>query len=343
MIGCILLSFYHLIFGFSKSKILLILSFIILFILLGFKDLTVGTDSMVYANMFEEFKTGIFINSVEPAWMLFNKIVSFCGGDFYTIIWISAIFILFPIYLGISKYSPYPLFSIFIYITFYYYFYGFNITRQCIAQSFIFLSFCYLSFERNIFKQNKIVYLYFVLAVLFHYTALIYIFILGIIYYVKNKNTKMIFILALSFIIGIGFNSIILNIATIFLKDYSNETVSTNFISGLINLAILNIAFLIVNSFIKKKDKWFYGFYSFILLSNIMNGISYGNRLIIYSGILLTIFLPTLFFNLKLDKKWNGLIFFLIVSYCFFRFIRLFGSGEIFPYKNTLLNFIIIE
>lgn len=343
MIASLFLTIYHLIFGFSRSKFFWWISFLVLFIFLAFRGVYVGTDTVVYANMFEEYRMGLYFNLSEPGWLVLNKVIDFLGGDFNTLLWFSALLTLVPVFYGVRKNSLYPLFSIFIYLTFYYYFYSFNIIRQSIAQGFIFLSYCYFNLEERPFKQNKKVYLYFFIGLLFHYTSVIFIPLLGVLYFIKNNNFNKYFVLLSSFVLGIGFNEFILKFAQIFLTSYKEETISENFLSGLINLLILNIAFIGISYFIENKDKWYYGFFLFIFLSNVMNGISYGNRLVMFTGMFLLIFFPALFRNLRIDRRWNLILFLCIVSYSYFRYIRLFGSGQIFPYENTLLNLIIKE
>lgn len=343
MIASFILTLYHLLFGFSRSKVFWWISFLILFIFLAFRGIYVGTDTVVYANMFEEYKMGLYYNLSEPGWLLLNKVVDFLGGDFNTVLWFSALLTLIPVFYGLRKNSLYPLFSIFIYLTFYYYFYSFNIIRQSIAQGFIFLSFCYFNMEVSPFKQNKKLYLYFFIALMFHYTSLIFIPLLGILYFIRNNNFNKYIVLLASFVLGIGFNEYILQFAQTFLSSYEDETISENFVSGLINLLILNVAFIGVSNFIENKDKWYYGFFLFIFLSNIMNGISYGSRLVMFAGMFLLVFFPALFQNLRVDRRWNLILFIGIVSYSYFRYVRLFGSGQIFPYENTLLNLIIKE
>lgn len=343
MLSSFFLTAYHLIFGFSKSKFFLWVSFIILFLLLGFRDISVGTDTVVYANMFAEYHDGLYFNLVEPGWVFLNKSIDFLGGDFNTVLWFTAIIILLPVFYGVGKYSDYPLLSIFIYITFYYYFYSFNIMRQSIAQGFVFLSFCFFNMEKSVIKQNKSFFISFIIAFLFHYTSIVYLLFIGIFYFIKNNTYKTYAVLFISFFIGIGFNSIILKGTTLFLTAYANEEVSENFLSGLINLLVLNLAFIFISSFVKNKDKWYYGFFMFISISNIMNGITIGNRIVMFAGMFLIIFFAGLFNNLRLHKKWNLILFIFIVAYSYFRFFRLLGSGDIFPYENILLNIKIEE
>jgi len=123
------------------------------------------------------------------------------------------------------------------------------------------------------------------------------------------------------------------------MEDYSDLSAAEGSILGsLINVAILNIGFIIIGNFVKTKDKWFYFFFMFIILTNLMIRIPFGNRFIMYAGITLVIFLPSLFKNLRIEKKYNLLLLALIVVYCYSRFIRIVGSGEILPYVNVLFD-----
>lgn len=114
-----------------------------LFILSGYRDISVGTDTIGYFSHFETISSG-YIIPVEPGWIYLNQFISTLGGTYETfMIFISAL-ILFPLLFIIYKTSNNPIFSVFLYYTTYLYFYSFNITRQALAITIVFLSFFFL-------------------------------------------------------------------------------------------------------------------------------------------------------------------------------------------------------
>src|SRR5690606_12463448 len=155
----------------------------------------------------------------------------------------------------------------------------------------------------------------------------------------RQSNISLVLLQGIVAIIGLVFNEVFISIARRFMEDYSAlSAVEGSIVGSVINVIILNVGFIVMSNFVKVKDKWYYFFFMFIILTNLMIRIPFGNRFIMYAGITLVIFLPNLFHNLRLELKYNLLVFVLIVGYAYSRFIRIVGSGEILPYINVIFD-----
>lgn len=323
----------NLIFYKRKSILLLGVSFVVLLLFAGYRGENVGTDTLQYYNHYLYMKAGAKLLT-EPLWKFLLQSVVFLHGDFQTVLVLSSILTLLPIFFVVYKVSPYPLLAIFLYVALYYYFYSFNIIRQSIALSFGLLSiYFFLDKKRLLFVFAGII------AIMFHYSAAIVLLGLLIFRFVKkvSKVQEMIIISA-SFFIGLFVN----NYFQSFFQNYfySNyvSTKELSFFGNLILLLGLNTLFLIIQKVIKVKNDWYYLFFYFIVLSNLLIRIPFGNRFTMYYGITMIIFFPFLIDNNKLPIKDKGLIFALVVSYALFTLFVAWGNGGILPYSNILLD-----
>lgn len=319
----------HLAFFKFKSKLLLMLSGIILFFIIAFRALSVGTDTSNYQNHFLYISHGTSID-IEFLWFYLNKIIAYYNGDFSNVLQLAALLTLVPIYIVIGKKSIYPLLSVFFYLAFYYYFYSFNIMRQGIAMSWGLLTI--VSFIEG---KKKWVVLFLPIAILFHYSAAIILPMLFIVYLFCKKKVEYTLPLQIgTMVLGLFlYELIIQSLTKHFYSNYS-EIQGLNFFGNFISLLLLNALFILIKKITINRDYWYYFFLVFILLSNVLVRIPYGNRITMFLGILQIVFLPNLL-GAKIPKVYKGLIYPLIIVYAIFLFSRKIGSGEIFPYINN--------
>ncbi|QQT53187.1 EpsG family protein [Sphingobacterium multivorum] len=316
-----------------KSAFLLIISFLVLLLYAGFRGENVGTDTPQYYNHFLYVRAGVDLVT-EPLWKFLLQSVVFFKGDFHTVLLISSSITLLPIFFVIFRLSPYPLLSIFFYVALYYYFYSFNIIRQSIALSFGLLS-IYFYFE----KKSFLFIISVIIAVMFHYSAVI-IMIGTLMYRFIKKITwvQEMFIIGGSFFVGLFINNYFQSLFQTYFYSNYQSTKELSFFGNLILLLGLNTLFLIIQKVVQVKNQWYYMFFYFIVLSNLLVRIPFGNRFTMYYGITLVIFLPLLLNNNKLSLKHKGLIFALLISYSLFTLFVAWGNGGILPYSNILLD-----
>lgn len=320
-----------------KNHLVMLMIMAGLTIIAGFRATDVGTDTMNYYLYFYRVEHGLLESGYEPLWQLLNIGVSRLGGDFHHVTLLASILTFFPLYVAFRKESRLPFFSLFIYVAFNYYFSSFNIMRQMLAVSWALLAFVYYKTGNSTKSDNIKVVLCTLVAVLFHYTAIVIVPIYWIIQLTLRYNKWFIIQLG-SLILGVLFGPLLFSIATRFLPFYSQYDTRDDSAGAVLNLALLNLAFLGVNNLIKNRDKWFSLFFCFIVFSNLVIKIPFANRFVVYAGIALTIFMANVLSNNKLPKGYIPFLWLVIVVYSMYRFTRLFGGGDILPYVNILFN-----
>lgn len=327
--------FFPFLFFRSNNKKLLFLFCVFLVILSGFRADSVGTDTYNYLFAFQNVSDYGFIDT-EPLWLFLNKAVILMGGNFTMVKVFASILTILPLYIVYGK-TKYPFFALFVYLSFYYYFYSFNVMRQTIAISWS----LYAMYSLEIKDESK-GWIWFIFAWGFHITAII----VPIFYYLRrffNNKYRLYAVLIMSIFAGLFMSEVHIFFATKIFDDYSTiKLISRDMLSTLVNLLVLNIVFIVFNEILmNKKDKtiWSYFFFVFILLTNLMTSLPYSDRFIFYAGITLPIFFTELISDKNIVLRNRIIIGLLVVAYSYSRYFRILGSGEISPYINTLLNF----
>lgn len=316
-----------------KSKLLFIVSFLILVLYSGYRDISVGTDTVNYSRHFELVSSGVVLPH-ELLWYVVNKLVYFFGGSFQTVLIVSSILVLTPVFYTSYMKSPYPLLSLFFFITLYYYFYSFNIIRQSIAMSFGLLAFFYINEQKPIKS-----YATFIISLLFHYSSII--ILPALILYNRitiNKTSQYLsyILLIFSFFVGLFLGKELLIILQKFLySDYTIET-EFNLLGTSLYLFILNIIYVVISFIVKRDNKWFVLFFFFVLISNLTIRIPFANRFVFYYGISQIVFFPMIINNNRLNNKYKIVLFLILVCYSLFNIYSLWGRGGITPYTNVL-------
>ena len=182
-----------------SSKWKLAISFLLLFIVGGFRDVSVGTDTENYARLFDSYGSDVSMmhHATEPLFLLIQFLVAEMGGGYEIMLLIIMAVILGTIHFYarlVSKSSLYVILSFFL---LYFYFYSFNTMRQYMGIGFCLIAFYYLSK-----KRVKRYFLFIFIAFLFHATALV-----GLFAYILNKiklnKKKQILLLSITFVVGL--------------------------------------------------------------------------------------------------------------------------------------------
>ena len=165
----------------KSSKFKLAVSFLLLLIIGGFRDVSVGTDTKNYAMLFDSYGSDVSMmyHATEPLFLLIQFLVAKMGGGYEIMLLIIMAVILGTIHFYahlVSKSSLYVILSFFL---LYFYFYSFNTMRQYMGMGFCLIAFYYLSK-----KKVKRYFLFIFIAFLFHATALV-----GLFAYILNKIT----------------------------------------------------------------------------------------------------------------------------------------------------------
>lgn len=305
--------------------------------LLTFRSVDCGTDTINYTMLFNNIeKEGLFAYVAGTRLeFLFASImfgVKRMGLSIEYLFFISAILTILPIYIGslqIRKFGVNPLLPMaFFYLFFYQY--SFNIVRQSIAMSFVFLSVVYLI-------QNKIrsSLLVMIIAVLFHYVATISIipFVVYITRFQSTRNRALIVVLSsviivylLQYVYAVKADSVMAHL------EESASLQMSYFVEMAINLLFVAFAW--------KKDKTglkrFFLFVSCLTLIILVIGSqgAYMFRIANALDILLLIYIP-----LALKHSKNRMVIYSYMSFAvaFWWYIFILrGNGRTCPYISSL-------
>lgn len=317
----------------KNSKILFYISFIVLFIFMGFRGYEVGTDVKQYQNDFDIYKTSGMVFAVEPLWYLLNRFVIFLGGGFREVLLLSSFLVLLPVYFCSKRWSSFPFFSIFFYIGLYFFCNSFNAIRQAISISIGLLGILYYEKNENIKNTRAISLL--IVSFLFHYSSIV--LPLGFFFskILKNNSRYLLFFVLASFFIGSFLADFLLVLAT----RITNYNIGLLNIWGNMAVALsLNLLFLFISNIIKVKDQHFYIFTTFIIFSNLLMRIPFGYRMVMGLGLIQILLLPNLIGNNRLDKSSRKLMVLLFVLYALFTFTLYLSINfsNVIPYNNIL-------
>lgn len=185
-----------------RNKLLFILTGFLLLFVAGFRDISVGTDTQNYFEIYEyiRYDNEPVWFSIEPGWRLLNYIAILLNTDYFFIILLASIFTIVPIFSTIWKYSNKPFISVLFFYLLFFYFQSFNAIRQMIAVAFIFSA-----YNDYLNKNKKWSYFKFCIASLFHYSALLCLVFPFIFKYVRINTSKACVILPVTYILGIYF------------------------------------------------------------------------------------------------------------------------------------------
>lgn len=163
-------------------------------LVMGLRSNTVGTDTSMYVNSYL-MNSQMSENTFSYNWL--SKIVfNLTNGNYHAFLLAISFIIVASIVIGLWRiYSYFEIqyktcylfFSLYIYITYYYYFEAFNIFRQSLAGSIAFLAVSFL-FTRNYFKWLFL----FILAVGIHNTVIVLVVLLPIMLIKKNRKRLLI-------------------------------------------------------------------------------------------------------------------------------------------------------
>lgn len=340
MISFLILSFFLVLGSFyspKKQDFFLVVSFVILFIAIAYRDFNVGTDTESYRLYFYYIINDLnsMRQTVEPGWVFLNTFADYLGGEFRTVLVLASLAILLPIFFIAKKYSANPMLTIVVFYLLSFYFYSFNITRQMIAVSLILFGLVLLT------KNKKYQFLVLVfLAYLFHTSALI-VLPLFFVNYLPNDKINALLLIFASMVLGFFAVNLAPAIAAlIHYEHYFSLYNYGNYIGPLLKLLIFNSFFVFIYLTSERSSVESKLFLAFILLSSLLVRIPFGSRIYIYLGIYQLLFYPIYLHNLKLRASSANFtlskLFIFIYLYVVYALYQ--GSGGIYPYFNVLFS-----
>lgn len=320
----------------TKDSLFLILSFFVLFVVVAFREMTMGNDTLSYIKVFKEcnnLKWNIlnYNSYFEKGYLVFNILLSYvCSNSRFFMIIMSAIFN-YSVYNFIKNNSQNYLMSILMYINLLFFYQSMTMMRQFFALSIVLL------FGIKFIKEKKIIkyIITIVIASLFHSTALITIFLYPL-YYAKYNKKRVFYIFLSSLLIFSFLNQIYPIISSLFKREnfylaMMGETKLANIISMLIFCAIYLfsiiiikrdkkeecsfylyttiftavIYFISINMAILSRASQYYAIFSIISLPNIIK-VNVSERKLVYNSILIFFMILYSTIIMLYRPEWNS-------------------------------------
>lgn len=300
---------------------------LLLSIIAGLRHYTIGNDTIIYLNSFNEILQGginaIKISRFEIGYNVLVFLFTRMCGSFNLYLFIVSLIINMSFGYFIYKYSKNKTFSFLLFILCRFYFSEFNVLRQMLSLSVLLLSVKYIE-ERKFTK-----YLIFMLiAALFHKSILLVIPIYFL-YNYKLDLKKEIKIFVLSFFIFLFLNTILTKITSIFnsyggyVEQFMNSNKLASILSTIICLCIFLFSSLIGKKKKEKEDKIDNFVHNIALISVIINllsiKISILDRYAIFFEIFYTILIPNCI--RKINNAKTRLILYIMFFVCFLAYM----------------------
>lgn len=345
-----------------KNKILKVI-FSILIILIpsiigGFRDLTIGTDVLVYgekyfkyANSYQNILNYITSYDIDIGYLAINFLVSRFTNDVHIFLFVLQLIVNTLVFITLYKYKErVPLWlSMLCYLTLYYC-RTFNFLRQSMALAIVFWGIRYI--EKKEFIKYFIVVL---LASLFHPSAWIalLLYIINILLNSKNERIYSFIIVSSALFVVLAFPILmkVLNSLNIlperyynYLTIYARDEMNVNLIETFFRLFWI-VIYLLFYKKITKQD----GIYKMfgmacildVILFQLKNTIQYTDRLAFYFGYMQILMYPILIKNINNKKSQQLLIQFIsiiiLLGFWYYKFAIL-KSCEVYPYTSSILG-----
>ena len=159
----------------KRKKIYLFITMLQFGLVCGFRSISVGWDTETYAYIFSKVPDTwdkIFENNmyIETGFSVFCSVIKILGGSYQTMFIISSLFVMGSCCIFIYRHSENVVLSVFIIISFPFYYSSFDIIRHFMVTAFFLLGYKYIE-ERKFWKYL----LYIFLGSLFHSFAWVFL------------------------------------------------------------------------------------------------------------------------------------------------------------------------
>ena len=308
--------------------------------ILSLRDIRVGKDLENYLEVFFNFSNleieKLMKISMEKGYLILNKIIYFISSNERMFIFIISFILIVLLKKWIDNDSKIVWLSYFIFVTFGYYFPFFNIIRQTLAMLILLLSLKSIK-KRNFFHF----FIYYLIAINFHYTALFFI-LLYFIFPIKINLKYYFYIMVLSLsniIIGFKVIEFIIGIIPKYTVRYKEKII---FGQGLKLWIFLFLIFTIVFFiYLKKKNErnieCLQVYIHMLGIAVFLQGLAYNfslfARIVNYFSIALVMLIPNLIFSTK-NKNLRKIIIFIVCLFggAYFAIILRENLDGVVPY-----------
>lgn len=328
--------------GDNRNKFFVYFSFITgITLVAGLRDIGIDNDSLMYEGFFQCWKkysyweifNGDFTPQREIGYVLLNKTLFVLGFDFRNVMLFMSIFSAILTYSFIYKFSPYPFISLLFYLSFFYLYRDFTQIRYSLSCAILFWAIFFYSKKRYLFFFS-----FWLLALLFHKTALILLIVLP--FLTLNKKNLFYFLFPIVCSFGIFINVFLICFS--FLETYSftvafylEEKGSAGFVLSILGYSIMLLYYFLSTDFIKSEYNLYFrliclgvGLNLLFFKSSVFQRFNY---LFFQFAIIL---LPILIWQLnKLNNKYFKIVYFGF-AFCFLIYgCHLINIALLRPYK----------
>lgn len=327
----------------NLRKGLLFLCFLTALFPLAFRGESVGIDTAAYYKIFETLKHNynLLESGYEPGFTFLNNVVHYFGGTAPTFIFISALFSLIPFLYITHKYSESYILSFSILCGLGFYGFMFNGVRQAIAMAIITIAF-------HMLMRKKIIptILLILFASLFHYTALIFLFVFFIIRAQYNFLFALfVWLFSILFMVP-SVTKLFFEYVSVFLPAHYSWYVEMGVVESSFRVRFLANQFICILLLyvisVRRKNQindiglsliyiTFFGF----ILSNITSHLGYIERITYYFTMFAFISIPYSLKNIFTKNSLSILVFILYVVFSLFYIRGLYsGANGMIPYST---------
>lgn len=159
-----------------RDKYVFRFNLVILFLLSAFRGIDVGTDTINYYYLFQHLDVDE-IRGLEYGWYIINYLAKFIFGDYRAFLIIVSFLIHFFLSKAIPLYTPKRNTALFFYVTLYFYFMSFNITRQILSLVIVLYSLQFLQQEETKLVNILRYILWILIATSIHTSSIIALFL----------------------------------------------------------------------------------------------------------------------------------------------------------------------
>lgn len=255
----------------KRKKIFLLFVAIQLIMIFAMRDTDVGVDLLRYNRIYEEISVSNFMDILRnPEYftsILFYIVIYICthfGISYHVFLGLFGIIAVVPNIYYINRYSTHPYISVLIYLSLGIYSFQFSGLKQTMAMTLVLFA-----FDAAITRNIKRFYVFIILAMLCHLTAIICLPIY-VIYKLKYKNW-MILPIILSLIIAYIFRDNIAQLVTHLFSDgeYLGRYTSSGTVGSTSFFLLLLLVFIIIfaNIDIRNNEKLISYYFKLILIS----------------------------------------------------------------------------
>ena len=316
-------------------------------LIMGFRGLEIGTDTINYLWIFESCGNLPFLALpeyyIEIGYSLLNKFIFILFGEYRVLLFANAIIIMLGIRNVILKLSMNKVMSIYLFITIGYFCSAMNIMRQYIAVVFVLNAFIAVLYKQKAWK----ILLYCLVATLFHTSAIIMIaVIIGyyILYSKKIKDGFMLRIIAcIAGMVLLLFLDEIIRLIPFIDYDYianaggfKYSILNFNFLLKILCVILCLLILKLRKHKMSEEEIEGFQFCNYLIVVSCFINLASINfnmftRFNLYFSIMLIIFIPNLIKKLPIKEKW--LCNFMVYAALTVIFVLdLVGNAEFVPY-----------